>query len=106
MILLPGGGVLFTAPTLSATLTNLSDTTKSVTLSGAGITEVGPVQNGTITISTSGRSLVGFPPPVGFRYLIGTFTLVIDANTGRLHPNIHAERTGSAKTPYSRVLVM
>ena len=84
VIFLPGGGVLFTGPTISSTLTNLSDTTKSVTLSNGGTTEVGPVQNGTITLRTSGRSLVGFPSPVGFRFLIGDFTLVIDANTGQL----------------------
>src|SRR5262245_51286897 len=76
VIFLPGGGVLFTTPTLSSTLTNLSDTTKSVTLGSGGTTEVGPVQNGTITISTHGRSLVGFPSPVGFHFLIGDFTLV------------------------------
>jgi hypothetical protein len=81
---LPGGSVLFTAATLSTTLTNLSDLTKSVTLSSFGPVEVGPVQNGTITIRWSGRNLVGFPSPLGFRLMIGTFTAVIDANTGQL----------------------
>ena len=84
VIFLPGGGVLLTVPTASTTLTNLSDPTKSVTLSAFGPAEIGPVQNGTITIRSSGRSLIGLPAPFGFRFLIGTFTFVIDANTGQL----------------------
>jgi hypothetical protein len=84
MIFLPGGSVLFHIPADSATLTNLSDPTKNVTLSGSGPTEIGPVQNGTITIRSSGRSLIGFSAPFGFHFLIGTYTFVIDANTGQL----------------------
>jgi hypothetical protein len=83
VISLPNGGLIFTAPATFATFTNLSDPTKSVTLNITGPGEFGPVQNGTQTIRLFGRN-VAFFPSFGLRLLIGTFTLVIDANTGQL----------------------
>jgi hypothetical protein len=69
-------------------MTNLSDTTKSVTLSFTGTEEQSPVQNGTITLTFRGRNGVAFGPtapnPNTFFFLIGTWTIVIDANTGQV----------------------
>jgi len=81
-IFLPGGDVLITSPATFATFTNLSDTTKSVTLSLNGPIRVSPVQNGIITIRLTGRGILAFPN-VGFRFLIGDWTFLIDANTGQ-----------------------
>jgi len=88
VISLPDGGFIFTAPATRVTRTNLSDTTKSVTLSLTGSAEIGPVQNGTITEIFRGRNVVAFgpfaPSPNQLLFLIGTWTVVIDANTGHV----------------------
>lgn len=88
VISLPDGGFIFTAPATFVTMTNLSDTTKSVTLSLTGTTEQSPVQNGTFTITFRGRNVVAFGPftpnPNTLLFLIGTWTIVIDANTGHV----------------------
>jgi hypothetical protein len=88
VISLPDGGFIFTAPATFVTMTNLSDTTKSVTLSFTSTEEQSPVQNGTITQTFRGRSGLAFGPtapnPNTFFLLIGTWTIVIDANTGQV----------------------
>ena len=88
VISLPDGGFIFTAPATRVTMTNLSDPTKSVTLSLTGSAEIGPVQNGTITEIFRGRNIVAFgpfaPSPNQLLFLIGNWTVVIDANTGHV----------------------
>jgi len=89
VISLPDGGFIFTAPATSVTMTNLSDPTKSVTLSITGTVKNSPVQqNGTFTQTFRGRNGVSFGPsapfPNQFFFLIGTWTIVIDANTGQV----------------------
>jgi len=81
-IFLPGGDVLITSPATFATFTNLSDTIKSVTLVLNGPIRVSPVQNGTFTVHLTGQGILAFPN-VGFRFLIGDWTFLIDANTGQ-----------------------
>ena len=89
VISLPDGGFIFTAPAQFVTMTNLSDTTKSVTLNLTGTEKDSPVQqDGTFTQTFRGRNGVAFgpfaPSPFtnGFFFFIGTWTVVRDANTG------------------------
>jgi len=89
VISLPDGGFIFTAPAQFVTMTNLSDTTKSVTLNLTGTEKDSPVQqDGTFTQTFRGRNGVAFGPfapfPNQFFFLIGTWTIVIDANTGHV----------------------
>jgi hypothetical protein len=83
VIFLPDGGLLINAPTTFATLTNLSNPSKSVTLNITGPAKFSPVQNSEVTGTLLGRGLF-IDPSVGLRLLIGEWTYVFDANTGAI----------------------
>jgi hypothetical protein len=82
-ITLPGGRFIFTGPALKATLTNLSNTTKSVTLNITGAFHQS-FQNGNEVDVLTGRNLFIAPGVAGFVLSIGTFSFVLDAN----HQNV------------------
>jgi hypothetical protein len=69
---------IFTSPGLSLTLTNLSDPTKSVTLSVTGAFHQSQ-QNGNVVTVATGRNLLG-DPDAGFVLAIGTFSFVFDTS--------------------------
>jgi len=76
---LPGNRFIFTAPRLTATLTNVSDPTKSVTFSITGAFHQSTDQNGNVTTVATGRNLLG-DPEAGFVLAIGDFSFVFDSN--------------------------
>jgi len=76
----PGGRTIITSPKLSATVTNLSDPTKNVTLSITGAFHQS-VQNGQLIRVLTGRNLV-FNPLDGIVLTIGTFTSVFNDPNG------------------------
>ena len=78
-ITLPGGRFIFTAPNFSATFTNLSDPTKSVTLNLTGSEHVSFDANGNQVFMLPGRNGV-FDPSIGILLLVGNFTVVFDSN--------------------------
>jgi hypothetical protein len=82
---LPGNRVIFTSPKLTATLTNLSDTTKSVKLSVTGAFHELIDQNGNTTFVVTGRNLLG-DPVAGFVLAIGTFSFVFDSSGNLIQP--------------------
>jgi hypothetical protein len=82
---LPGNRIIFTSPKLSATLTNLSDTTKSVTLSITGSFHQSIDQNGNIITVVTGRNLL-VDPVAGFVLAIGTFSYIFDSSGNLIQP--------------------
>ena len=84
-ITLPGGRFILTAPKLSATLTNLSDPTKSVTLNVTGTTHQSTDQNGDVVSVINGRNLAG-DPDAGLVLAIGSFSFKFDANGTLVQP--------------------
>jgi hypothetical protein len=82
---LPDNRVIFTSPKLSATLTNLSDTTKSVTLVITGAFHESTDQNGNITTVVTGRNLLN-DPVAGFVLAMGTFSFVFDSSGNLIQP--------------------
>jgi hypothetical protein len=75
---------IFISPELSATVTNLSDPTKSVTLSVTGAFHQS-TQNGNVVTVVTGRNLLG-DPDAGFVLAIGTFSFVFDASGTLVQP--------------------
>ena len=76
--------MLITNPEDFPTFTNLSDPSKSVTLSNTGPVRISPDQNGNILVVLGlGRDLL-YDPSYGLKFLIGEWTFTIDANTGDL----------------------
>ena len=84
-ITLPGGRFIFTSPKLKATLTNLNDPTKSVTLNITGTTHQSTDQNGDVVSVINGRNLAG-DPDAGFVLAIGSFSFKFDANGMLVQP--------------------
>jgi hypothetical protein len=83
VISLPGGGVLVTSPATTATFTNLSDPTKTVTINGfTGAAIITFDQNGNTVLRGLGRGAIYDPatPGFGIRFQDGDFTLVFDPN--------------------------
>jgi hypothetical protein len=76
---LPNGGLILTAPTLYGTFTNVSDTTKSVTLNITGTGHVSYDENGDTIYTLTGRN-GWIDPSIGLLLMIGNFTLVLDTS--------------------------
>lgn len=68
------GGSIFTSPGLDATVTNLSDPSKSVTLNVTGAFHES-MQNGNRVTVVTGRNLL-FDPVAGIVLALGTFSFV------------------------------
>lgn len=83
---LPGNRVIFTSPDLYATLTNLSDPTKSVTLNITGAAHQSIDQSGNITVVLTGRNLIATGPDDGIVLTIGTFSFVLDSSGNLIQP--------------------
>jgi hypothetical protein len=81
---LPGNRFIFTAPQLTATLTNLQNG-RSVTLSITGAFHQSTDQNGDIITVATGRNLLG-DPVAGFVLAIGDFSFVFDSNGNLIQP--------------------
>jgi hypothetical protein len=81
---LPGNRFIFTAPQLTATLTNLQNG-RSVTLSITGAFHQSTDQNGNVTTVATGRNLLG-DPVAGFVLAIGDFSFVFDSNGNLIQP--------------------
>jgi hypothetical protein len=79
VINLPSGGLILTGVDFSATFTNLSDPTKSVTLNLAGAVHFSFDQNGNTIERSTGRNAT-IDPSVGLLFIIGDFTFVYDSN--------------------------
>jgi len=84
-ITLPGGRFIFTSPGLDATLTNLNDTTKSVTLNITGTFHQSTDSNGDTVTVVTGRNLLG-DPDAGFVLAIGSFSFKFDASGNLVQP--------------------
>jgi len=79
VIALPGGAFLVTSPATFATLTNLSDPSKSVTLNITGPGRYSTDENGNTTVEAHGRWLY-VDPSFGIELGVGDFTFVFDQN--------------------------
>jgi len=84
VISLPGGNLLFTFGGFN-TFTNLSDPSKSVTLSVAGAGNVYTDENGNTVIHNSGNNNV-WGPSVGIWYITGEWTFVQDPDGNPVCP--------------------
>jgi hypothetical protein len=80
---LPGDRVVFTSPAFFATLTNLADPTKQVTLNTTGAFHQTTEQDGSVVTVVTGRNLL-LDPEAGFVLAIGNFSFVFDG--GNLIP--------------------
>ena len=79
VISLPSGGFIVTGPAQSATFTNVSDPTRSVSVNLPGAFHISFDQNGdTIYMVTGRNGLVD--PSLGIVLLVGDFTFVYDSN--------------------------
>ena len=79
VINLPSGGLIITAPAQYATFTNLSDSTKSVTVNLTGVFHVSFDQNGDTIYMVTGRNGLS-DRSFGILLLVGDFTFVYDSN--------------------------
>ena len=84
-ITLPGGRFIFTSPGLDATLTNLDDPRKSVTLNITGAFHQSTDSKGDTATVVTGRNLLG-DPDAGFVLAIGSFSFTFDKNGNLIHP--------------------
>src|SRR5262249_37070554 len=84
-ITLPGGRFIFTSPGVHATLTNLTDQSKSVTLNITGTFHQSTDSNGDTVTVFAGRNLVG-DPDAGFVLTIGSFSFKVDKNFNIVQP--------------------
>jgi len=82
---LPGDRFIFTSPGLNATLTNLDDPSKQVTLNITGAFHQTTKQDGSVVTVSTGRSLL-FDPQAGFVLAIGNFSFVFDADGNLIQP--------------------
>jgi hypothetical protein len=82
---LPGGRIIVTAPMQNATLTNLNNPTKTVTLNITGVLHQSTASNGDIVTVVTGRNLLG-DPDAGFVLAIGSFSFTFDKNGNLIHP--------------------
>jgi hypothetical protein len=81
---LPGNRFIFTAPQLTATLTNLQNG-RSVKLNITGALHQSTDQDGNVTTVATGRNLLG-DPVAGFVLAIGHFSFVFDSNGNLIQP--------------------
>jgi hypothetical protein len=84
-ITLPGGRFIMTSPGLHATLTNLNDLGKSVTLNITGTFHQSTDVNGDTVTVVTGRNLLG-DPDAGFVLAIGSFSFKFDAANNLVQP--------------------
>ena len=82
---LPGDRFIFTSPGLHATVTNLDDSTKQVTLNITGAFHQTTEQNGSVVTVVTGRNLL-FDPQAGFVLAIGRFSFVFDVGGNLIQP--------------------
>jgi hypothetical protein len=82
---LPGERFIFTSPGFDATLTNLDDPSKQVTLNITGAFHQTTQGDGSIVMVSTGRSLLG-DPEAGFVLAIGNFSFVFDADGNLIQP--------------------
>jgi hypothetical protein len=82
---LPGGRMIFTSPGLHATLTNLNEPTKSVTLNITGTFHQSTDVNGDTVTVVTGRNILG-DPDAGFVLAIGSFSFKFDAANNLVQP--------------------
>ena len=80
---LPDDRFIFTSPGLDATLTNLDDPSRQVTLNITGAFHQTTEQDGSVVTRSTGRSLL-FDPQAGFVLAIGNF--VFDADGTLMQP--------------------
>jgi hypothetical protein len=77
---LPGGSLLFTSPSLTATFTNLDHPSRQATLGITGAISETVLENGDVLLLFTGRNLViGFDPDAAFVITIGRFSAAFDA---------------------------
>jgi hypothetical protein len=79
------GRFIFTSPGLKATLTNLDDPSKQVTLNITGAFHQTTEPDGSIVTVSTGRSLLG-DPQTGFVLAIGNFSFVFDGEGNLIQP--------------------
>jgi hypothetical protein len=84
---LPGERFITTSPGLDATLTNLSNPSKTVTLNITGAMHQSTTQTGDILTVATGRNLLG-DPVAGLVLAIGNFSFVFDKNGVLVQPLI------------------
>jgi hypothetical protein len=84
-IMLPGGRSITTSPGVHATLTNLDDPAKTVSLNITGAFHVTTEPNGDVVTVSTGRSLL-LDPQAGFVLAIGKFSFVFDADGNLIQP--------------------
>ena len=82
---LPGARLILTSPGLDATLTNLDDPSKQVTLNITGAFHQTTKQDGSVVTVSTGRSLL-LDPQAGFVLAIGHFSFVFDAGGNLIQP--------------------
>ena len=86
-IQLPGGSLLFTSPRLTATFTNLDQTSHSETLGITGLIREIALANGEVELVFTGRNLlIGFDAVAGFVITIGQFSTSLDADGKLIQP--------------------
>lgn len=84
-IKLPGDRLIITSPGLNATVKNLADTSKEVTLNVTGASHVSTEPDGTFLYTITGRNL-NLDPNAGFVLSIGHFSFGLDADGNLTKP--------------------
>jgi hypothetical protein len=82
---LPGDRLILTSPGLDATLTNLDDPSKQVTLNITGAAHQTIEGDGSVVTVVTGRNLQ-LDPQAGFVLAIGHFSFVFDAGGNLIQP--------------------
>ena len=83
--MLPKGNLIFTSPGLDATVTNLTDPTKQVTLNITGSFHVSPTSDGGSLFVVTGRNLLT-DPIAGVVLAVGNFSFAFDASGNLTQP--------------------
>src|SRR6185436_19446138 len=84
---LPGGSLLFTSPKLTATFTNLDQTSHSEALGITGSIRQTTLANGEVELVFIGRNLlIGFDPVAGFVITMGRCSASLDADGNLIQP--------------------
>jgi hypothetical protein len=84
-IVFPKGNMIFTSPGLGATVTNLIDPTKQVTINITGSFHVSTTSDGGSLFVVTGRNLLT-DPFAGVVLAIGNFSFAFDANGNLTQP--------------------
>ena len=82
---LPGNRLIMTSPGLDATVTNLSNASKRVTLNITGAFHQTTTPEGNVVTVSTGRSLL-FDPVAGFVLVMGRFSFVFNAAGELIQP--------------------